>query len=597
MAILVRRRLAFSLSILVCLASAVSAQSEQGVVDTNSDAGADEAWHVVRPNDTLRGLATLYLGRPDAWQEILALNPEISDQNLIYPGQRIHIRVEAGLEADAALIEAMSNRVEQRPTPLEWEGAVLQQLLRKRDGVRTFGGASAELVFGDETRLVLTEDSLVFLREEGAAVEPVDRRLIEVVVGQADLEATAQASAEDDIEIVVGNARSRPQRDQTGALRTRTRLSASRAAQVMVFEGQADVEAGEGAVKVDAGMGTSVPEGGAPTPPEALLPAPVLTHPQPGVSLPVADAEIRWQPVEGAVGYVAELCREAGCGALVERVTGLDVPRWRPSGIEASTLYVRVNAVSPSGLDGYPSTAQAIVFVSEPPDEVPPRGRVRFLGTQVQLPDDLVLGAETRVALITEDDRSEVTSTLRFDDEPAASATLDGGWTPGPHRLEVTLEDRAGNRTELEPIVFVHDPRPPLVRWQLGGERGEARGQATSEAPAEGASLPQAPKLEWSRNGERWQRLERQSGIQAVGPTLWLRVRGKPVRLGDGDLVLTRKQPLRLEAHDEESKAVNLTVQVLGRGGGRSHPLLVVRAIDLVDNRTRVSWPLVPGPR
>jgi len=53
--------------------------------------GIPPEYHVVEPNNTLWYLADIYLGDPTRWPEIWALNPEIKNPDLIFPGMKIKL--------------------------------------------------------------------------------------------------------------------------------------------------------------------------------------------------------------------------------------------------------------------------------------------------------------------------------------------------------------------------------------------------------------------------------------------------------------------------------------------------------------------------
>jgi hypothetical protein len=45
--------------------------------------------YIVQPGDTLLGISAFFYGNPDLWPEIWSLNPDITNPNWIYPGQRL----------------------------------------------------------------------------------------------------------------------------------------------------------------------------------------------------------------------------------------------------------------------------------------------------------------------------------------------------------------------------------------------------------------------------------------------------------------------------------------------------------------------------
>lgn len=320
---------------------------------------ADETtWHEVQPGETLQGITRATLGSADLWEDNWRLNPTLKDPHRLAPGQRILIYTRR--KGRTAEIRGLSRKVEQKPHPeLSWLPAHLGDVLRTRDGVRTHERSSAELGFDDGSSLVITEMSLVFLRERGQSLEGEPaRRSVEILEGQADLAAkprkTAQAPS---IEIVVGGATATPRTTPDRDTQARARTTGAGGAQLMVYGGAADLVSGGRQVEVDEGMGSTVQRGAAPTPPEKLLPASRMFAPVPGASYDHANPRLSWQPVEGAASYTLEVCRDLACGELVERATRLRDTRFTPDGLPLGTLYVRVRAVSTTGLDGFPSPA------------------------------------------------------------------------------------------------------------------------------------------------------------------------------------------------------------------------------------------------
>lgn len=319
--------------------------------------GDATAWHVVEPGDTLEGLTAKYLGDASLWRENWKLNPEIKDPHQLRPGQRILIIV--GRKQHTAEIQGLSRKVESKPHPdPAWIPAKVGEVLRERDGVRTYERSSADLAFEDGSHLLITEESLVFLREVGARlVGDLTRRSIEIVDGQAEIQARPAPRPPAGLEILVGGARATAVALPNEGMGTRARKSSAGGAQVMVYEGQGSVEAGGGSVAVPRGMGTSVPKGGRPLPPEPLLPAPRVLAPAPGTAYGQSNPRLSWRPLAGAAAYTVEVCVDAACGQLVDRASGISATSWAPDGLPLGDLYFRVSAVSASGLDGFPSRA------------------------------------------------------------------------------------------------------------------------------------------------------------------------------------------------------------------------------------------------
>ncbi|MFY9825831.1 MAG: LysM peptidoglycan-binding domain-containing protein, partial [Thermoanaerobaculia bacterium] len=322
-------------------------------------AAGETVWHIVRPGETLEQIAARYLGSVQRWKELHQLNPGIADPNRIEPGQRIRLpTVRPALPA--ATVNRLSRQVEDQPSPISWTDAKLGDILVERDGVRTFRKSSAELRFTDGANLTVTEDSLIFLRRSGTALKGVERKSIELMSGQAELDArstapAAGASYAPEVEIVVGASRTTSRSDKSGGAQTRARKAEEGSAKVMVYGGESEVEAGGATVQVPHGMGTSVAAAGPPSPPEKLLAAPAGTDPATGAERACADPLFSWQAVPEAASYTVEICRDPGCAELVERQTGETSAQWRSAApLPVGSYFWRVTARSVSGLDGYP---------------------------------------------------------------------------------------------------------------------------------------------------------------------------------------------------------------------------------------------------
>ena len=552
-----------------------------------------EGWHTVRPGDTLESITAHYLGTSERWRENWELNAaEVADPHRIYPGQRLRVLIGEELPADGALLFKLAREVKDQLLPFEWDDARKNELLRSRDQVRTLEDASAQLLFYDNTHLILTELSLVTVGE-GERVEPqVERAQIEIVLGQADLAGkTRQPAAAQEIEILVGGATAKPRPDSGGVVETRARRPEAGGAQVMVFAGSSELEAAGTRITVPQGMGSAVPEGKPPAPPEKLLDPPSGLEPAAGSSWPTRRPELRWDPVDGARSYTVEVCVDASCGQLVERgrVAG-DAAAWQPgSELPVASLYWRVTATSASGLDGFPSAAVPFEIVAGAADEEPPRLALRFVGPQDPprsgFNEQLIVGPGIEIEVEAEDSSGIRDSMTVLDGRDAAPGAPPGPWARGGHRAAAWAVDRAGNRAETETVPLIYDPDPPRFRWGIEGD-GVFREVDPSYYAApryppparRGRQVLTAGGREWFVDSDFTQVILRPLGWKG-----WVAGVDKKLRL---------KRGLWILAEDEICPRVEtLSYDIVERPEAQA-PMLVVEAVDCVGNRARIEWPL-----
>ncbi|MDX1502659.1 MAG: hypothetical protein R3325_09870 [Thermoanaerobaculia bacterium] len=458
-----RRPLAGALAALAILAAApVAGQS-------GDEEASAAAWHIVRDGDKLMLIARDYLGSKGRWREIWELNRWIENPDFLLPGTRLRMPLPSPeVSIPAARLVTVSGRVDDKPNPLPWLEARQNDLLLERDGIRTYRDSSTEMRFIDGTGVLLTEESLVYVRRKSSREVPrPDRREVEIVEGQADVALASEQPERVAVEIVVAGTRTRPRPGEEGA-QTRARAARAGGAELMVYEGSSEVEAAGGKVELERGMGTSVPAGGPPSPPEKLLPAPHLLAPEAGSEWAIPDPRLAWSAVPGAVSYTVEICADPQCAALVRRLPGVPGSEVQAEPLPVAALFWRVTAVSESGLDGFPSPASPFAVLSDRRDDEPPTGRISLAGAGWAGPEGTLRAGSTVVSVTVEDAGSGVASwTARVNGEEVPPARLAGPWESGAYRVEATALDRAGHRAELPPLTFEVDADPPRLEVEL----------------------------------------------------------------------------------------------------------------------------------
>jgi len=466
--------------------------------------GLEQGTHIVRPGDTLRSITRAYLGSESLWAENWKLNPEVEDPDRLYPRQRLRVLLAPRIQRPTARLLTISGDVEGKPAPSDWDRSLQGDLMLERDGVRARRDSSTLMRFSDGTELTVKDESTVFLRVAGRTLRGAEQRSVEIVEGQADLAAVTLAE-DTKIEVVIGNTVATPTRGESGGLETRARKSSAGGAQVMMYEGAGEVEAAGAKVSVPRGMGTAVPETGPPAPPEKLLPPPQGLSPDAGGEVEIERSRFAWQPVDGAVAYTAELCRDSACAELVLLRKGLTDNAWESAGLPVGEYVWRVSAVSESGLDGYATETRKVLIVPKRDDLQPPTGRFTVEGKTVTRGGVTYHGPDLEIRFAAEDAVTGVESIdVAVDGESVEEADLLGPWETGDYEVTATAVDGAGNSGTFGPLSVQVDADAPAVSWTIGGAEliaGEVAPRATAT---------------WERRSRRWAHQE--LGRRGVGP-------------------------------------------------------------------------------
>lgn len=381
-----------SMVLLLSLVNTGSAQQE--VIDTHGT-------HTVVSGDTLSGITQHYLGDSAFWRENWKLNPQVENPNRLRLGQVLNVIIERQVIAQSARVNFIANEVDKNLQRSQWQPAAAGDELIERDGIRTLRASSAELQFNNNSILRLSEYSQIFLETKKTSLRGIDQGRIEVREGSAELVFEPITPRRTEIELVAGNSVATAGTDASGRGQLRTAASDDGSAQVMVYEGRSEVVAAGAQVEVGRGFGTAVPESGPPAPPERLLRAPPEVAAGPGEQWRVGNEVVAWQPVGGAEAYIVEVCRDRACGALVARQQSTDA-QWQPE-LEPGEYFIRVAAVAPSKLQGYPSEPIRIVIERALIDEQPPELVVVPIGFRQWQVDDWIVGPDSKIRLVAND--------------------------------------------------------------------------------------------------------------------------------------------------------------------------------------------------
>ncbi|MGY8524647.1 FecR domain-containing protein [Paracidovorax citrulli] len=341
-------------------------------------AGADgkHFLHQVEPEDTLITLAQRYTGEARNWHELQRLN-RVADPYRLKVGSVIRIPLDRipVIAAQARVVSVVGDvRLDGQPARLHAPVNESAWLETGADGLVTF-----ELQDGSRAA-VPPRSRLQLSRLRAFAGTGLVDAIVRIDAGAMESRVAPEGGG-------VGRFEVRTPMMVTGVRGTRFDVDAGEPGQGVgagaVLEGEVAVSAKSGQRRVPAGYGVAISSDGKPGAPRKLLPAPVLL-PLPQGPVYDDEADLAWQPVQGAARYLVVVTRDA---ALTEQLFSGVVERAsaRVTGLPEGRVFVSVRAVDPARLAGTPGTAALQIRLNPPaPFTVEPAQDGRRYGTAVE---------------------------------------------------------------------------------------------------------------------------------------------------------------------------------------------------------------------
>ncbi len=477
-------------------------------------AGADGEYflHQVEPGDTLFWVAQRYTGRADVWRELKALN-RVADPYRLPIGTQVRIPLAripvtvASARVVSVVGQADANGAALRPGMRVDEAAWLQT---GTDGLVTFElPDGTRVAIPANTRLQVKRLRVFAGTGLGDTVMQVDRGGIESRVAPGGTG--------------VGRFEIRTPMMVTGVRGTRYAVDAGqpddagrRASRSAVLEGTVAVRARRAKRMVTAGHGVAVGSAGDAAV-YTLLAAPTLSA-VPAEPIYASQAEVGWQPVKGAIGYLVRVTRDP------ERTEAVFAATVTPAaaaltGLPDGPAYLEVRAIDRNRIPGNAAIAPLTVRLNPPaPYTVEPAPRSTVHGTVAELQWAAVDGAAEY--------RFEIASDADFGTLAAHGNTREAGTqqtlAPGNWWWRVRSIDAKGQAGPWSaPVAFRLLPPAPgvsvvednggalRVRWgaaqqpeafaplayrvQLADEPGFARPLQDQRIESDTAALPRPP--------------------------------------------------------------------------------------------------------
>lgn len=330
----------------LALLGAATARAETAPVDP-------PVAYMVKPGDTLIGLGRAYLNRPSDYRRVQKANG-VTEPRRLRPGSRLAIDPNLLKSTPiAATLSALTGPVQIETNGQRIPGRVGMSL-SEGQWIITSPGAFATFELEDASRVTLPSNTRVRIAKlRQTLLNNAPQRVFQLDQGKGTISATPTPTPGARFEV-------RTPVSVSAVRGTEFRVAAAAdSAQTEVLKGAVGVGAGEAAsdvAPIAAGFGVSASANGVSAPVE-LLPAPRLG----AGGQTQNDALVRFslEPVKGAASYRLLLARDAGFVDIFAEATTQATSQEKPNAdfgqIANGTYFVRLTAIDPGGLEGFPA--------------------------------------------------------------------------------------------------------------------------------------------------------------------------------------------------------------------------------------------------
>jgi len=350
-----------------------------------------------------------------------ALNISIANQNV--PAQ--------------AMINYRKGAVQRRePEGRIWNKASVNTILLEGERVRTLSESYAGILFRDESRLRLEENSLALIQRMRS------NRL-------ANTEDSSISLLEGDLSAFLAGGRRRDNfRLKIPDIETNIRSSRfwvsrdDKATRFSNYDGELEISTGEDKLVIGKNQGSVVERGQKKLEIQKLLPKTHLISPPASADVHDGRLVLEWEPVEGAHSYWLEISNDKAFNRVVLSKKTLTSTRYVRENVPQEVYYWRVAAVDKYGLPGAKSEIRMVNVVK---DTIPPYLLITAPAKGAVVRDSIITlagEAELGATVVAKGDKLEL--------DPKGSFR---SWIPlslGLNALSVEARDKAGNVTRQE---------------------------------------------------------------------------------------------------------------------------------------------------
>jgi hypothetical protein len=374
-----------------------------------------------------------------------ALNISIANQNV--PAQ--------------AMINYRKGTVQRRePEGRIWNKASVNTILLEGERVRTLSESYAGILFRDESRLRLEENSLALIQRMRS------NRL-------ANTEDSSICLLEGDLSVfLAGGRRGDNFRLKIPDIETNIRSSRfwvsrdDKATRFSNYDGQLEISTGEDKLVIGKNQGSVVTRGQKKLELQKLLPKTHLISPPASADVHDGRLVLEWEPAEGAHSYWLEISNDKAFNRVVLSKKTLTSTRYVRENVPQEVYYWRVAAVDKYGLPGAKSEIRMVNVVK---DTIPPYLLITGPTKDAVVRDSIITltgEAELGATVVAKGDKLELDPKGIFRSWISLSLGLNA--------LSVEARDKAGNVTRQE-LKVTYLPDTVLGVFSFDGSMNQVR--------------------------------------------------------------------------------------------------------------------------
>ncbi|MBT8359020.1 MAG: LysM peptidoglycan-binding domain-containing protein [Desulfobacterales bacterium] len=348
-----------------------------------------------------------------------------------------------------------------KPSDNLWKDVYRNDILHEGEKIRTLSESSCDILFRNDSRLRLKENSQALIQKMRAnLLEDKGEAKVSLVKGDVfALLSSGQKNERFQLDIPGVKTKVDSKYFWVGRDKHGTRFAN--------YDGKLEISSAGSKVVLKKNQGSVILHNKKPTSPRKLLASPRLLNPESGVAEYNVNIPLTWESVSGADHYLLEISH-SGSFSSITYSREVQVPKALfPDNLADGSLpnlfYWRVTAVSSDKLRGQSSEAR---FIKITQDDKPP-----FL--VLQSPDEGLLISNNMVDILG---MTETDSLLTIQDQPVDIAA-NGKFrfrqklVEGTNSIIVKAIDRAGNITKLKrSVTFLAEHKIDLTFDRFSGQ-------------------------------------------------------------------------------------------------------------------------------